>query len=202
MRRDAGRVATRAGAHPAGHCALAIGIGMPGSAWAGARAHHFPAAGIPHRRPRSFWCRSSFLVPGFEGPWHHSRKSSQLYSSRCMHTQTPPAYVLVQGRSRGSAGVGPGAAGSVCGLSIAMHMPPWPGLCGGMAGPAPHAARPAGASLRPSGPGAGMLLPWAGGGPGAIHFITRSNLDVILQNPRHAIVEGILECNQMPNPMG
>ena len=112
MRRDAGRVATRAGAHPAGHCALAIGIGMPGSAWAGARADHFPAAGIPHRRPRSFWCRSSFLVPGFEGPWHHSRKSSQLYSSRCMRTQTPPAYVLVQGRSRGSAGVGPGAAGS------------------------------------------------------------------------------------------
>ena len=56
MRRDAGRVATRAGAHPAGHCALAIGIGVPGSAWAGARAHHFPAAGIPHRsRPRSFW---------------------------------------------------------------------------------------------------------------------------------------------------
>ena len=96
MRRDAGRVATRAGAHPAGHCALAIGIGMPGSAWAGARADHFPAAGIPHRRPRSFWCRSSFLVPGFEGPWHHSRKSSQLYSSRCMHTQTPPAYVLAQ----------------------------------------------------------------------------------------------------------
>ena len=68
-----------------------------------------------------------------------------------------------------------------------MHMPPWPGLCGGMAGPAPHAARQAGASLRPSGPGARMLLPWAGGGPGAIHFITRSNLDVILQNPRHAI---------------
>ena len=104
MRRDAGRVATRAGAHPAGHCALAIGIGMPGSAWAGARADHFPAAGIPHRRPRSFWCRSSFLVPGFEGPWHHARKSSQLYSCRCMHTQTPLAYVLVQGRSRGSAG--------------------------------------------------------------------------------------------------
>jgi hypothetical protein len=74
-----------------------------------ARAQTISRPRDPHRRPRSFWCRSSFLVPGFEGPWHHSRKSSQLYSSRCMHTQTPPAYVLVQGRSRGSAGVGPGA---------------------------------------------------------------------------------------------
>jgi hypothetical protein len=132
MRRDAGRVATRAGAHPAGHCALAIGIGMPGSAWAGARADHFPAAGIPHRRPRSFWCRSSFLVPDFEGPRHHPRKSSQLHSFRC--TQTPLAYVLVQGRSRGSAGAGPGAVGSV-GCQLQCTCPhgqagaaAWPGL--------------------------------------------------------------------------
>jgi hypothetical protein len=84
-----------------------------------------------------------------------------------------------------------------------MRMPPWPGLCGGMAGPAPHAARQAGASLRPSGPGARMLLPWAGGGPGAIHFITRSNLDVILQNPRHAIPSQhhATPCDTLPNSL-
>jgi hypothetical protein len=94
----------------------------------------FPGRGNP--APQAQGCRSSFLVPGFEGPWHHSRKSSQLYSSRCMHTQTPPAYVLVQGRSRGSAGVGPGAAGSVhvgCQLQCACPhgqacAAAWPGL--------------------------------------------------------------------------
>ena len=57
--------------------------------------------------------------------------------------------------------------------------------------------------LRPSGPGAGMLLPWAGGGPGAIHFITRSNLDVILQNPRHAIPSQhhATPCDTLPNSL-